>query len=370
SVQVGKDFTCALLTNGSVRCWGHNNHGQLGIGSKEDQHRPVTVQRLSHIKDIGLGAQHACAVAEDGSVYCWGANGFGQIGDGSLRERLSPVRINLPGPATHVTGGVYHTCARLQNGQVWCWGSNSQGELGNPSADVWSKVPVRVQGLNGPASDVDAGGLTTCAVVRGGVRCWGFNMYGQVGDGTYRSRATPVPVVGVNAGAKRVHVAFDHVCVQMDAAHGDRVLCWGSDAYGQLGRRRDLRWTRPIPLGETPPPYVQSDHTTGRVGSVFTLVGANFPTSAHGRVIINGRTVLTSLPVGESGQVRFFVNSQGADPGDYVVVVQVGSKRAAVVLRLTRTGVKYPGEGGGITVRVPSHSARHFHRQHMPHVVR
>ncbi len=191
AVRVGKDFSCALLTNGTVTCWGHNNRGQLGVGSHEDHHLPVAVTALGPAKSIGVGARHACAVLTNGSVYCWGANTFGQIGDGSTQERTSPVRVNLPAPARSVTAGDDHTCALLQNGQVWCWGTNGQGQLGHPSVGWESDRPVQVQNLGGAATALDAGGYTTCAVVGGGVRCWGWNAYGQVGDGTYWTRTLP-----------------------------------------------------------------------------------------------------------------------------------------------------------------------------------
>ncbi len=365
-VRVGSDFSCALLTDGTVRCWGHNDRGQLGIGSNEDQHLPVTVHSIGTARDIGVGAHHACAVLTNGSVYCWGANDFGQIGDGTTQEWTAPVRVNLPAAGRSVTAGSDHTCALLQNGQVWCWGTNGQGQLGNPGAGWGSETPVQVQNLGGAATSLDAGGYTTCVVVGGGVRCWGWNMYGQAGDGTYRTRFSPVSVEGLEAGVQGVSVAFDHVCARMDAGHGGGVMCWGSDAYGQLGRYRDLRWTWPIPLGETPAPYLQSNYSVGKVGSVFTLAGANFPATAEGDVAINGHTVLTSLPVGESGQVRFFVDTQGADPGDYFVTVVAGDKQGKTVLRVVPGGTRYPPEGDGLTVRVPAHSASRALRSYLP----
>ncbi len=370
AVRVGREFSCALRSDGVVRCWGRNRHGQLGNGSTQDAHTPVTVALPASAKAVGLGAQHACAVLTNGDLYCWGANPYGQVGDGTDQDRPQPVRVNLPAKATDVRAGDFHTCALLENGQMWCWGGNSQGQLGVPGAGGESRHPVRVQNLSGAVVALDAGGDSTCAVVNGGVRCWGSNFYGQVGDGTYHMRWTPTQVVGLAAGVRDVSVAWDHVCALSDASSGGRVLCWGSDAFGQLGRHRDVRWTRPVPLGETPPPYLQPNHATGRVGSVFTLVGANFPATPQGHVIINGHPVLTSFTVGQSGQVRFFVDSQGAAPGDYLIVLQAGGKQAAVVLRLTSAGTVYPKEGDGTTVHIPARSAQHIRRMYAPRVIR
>ena len=370
AVRVGQAFSCALLASGAVRCWGHNSRGQLGIGSKQDSHLPVTVHPLGSAKNIGAGANHACAVLTNGNVYCWGANDFGQIGDGTTHDRVTPVRVNLPGAAESVAAGDYHTCARLQNGQVWCWGANGQGQLGNPNAGWGSERPVQVQNLGGAATALDAGGYTTCAVVGSGLRCWGENMYGQDGDGSYRAHSRPVSVAGLAGGVQDVRVSFDHACAQMDAGHGGRLMCWGSDAYGQLGRHRDLRWPWPIPLGETPHPLLQPNHGAGRAGSVFTLVGANLPTTTGGRISINGHTVFTSLVVDESDQVRFFVDTQGAAPGDYFVTVVAGGKQAAAVLRVMSGGTRYAREGDGLVVHIPAHAARHVHRSYMPGLVR
>ena len=359
AVRVGDDFSCALLTNGSVRCWGRNNHGQLGVGSTDDSRLPATVILPAAAQAIGAGGQHACAVLTSGDVYCWGENASGQIGDGGQQDRLTPVRVNLSGSAVEIAAGDDHTCARLENGQVWCWGANYQGQLGNPDAGGESVTPIRVSALSAAATALNAGGETTCAVVDGGAFCWGLNLYGQVGDGSYRNQLAPVPVMGLAAGVQDMSVAFDHVCAQMDDAHGGGVMCWGSDAYGQLGRGRDLRWTLPQPLGETPSPYLLPNHEEGKVGSVFTMVGANFPPTVQGEIYVNGRLVSSSLVIDESGQVRFFVDSQDAEPGNYLITVKVEGKEGSGEIRVLADGIPYPQEGGGLTITISAHATQH-----------
>ncbi len=368
-VRVGGEFSCALRSDGVVRCWGRNRHGQLGNGTTQDAHTPVTVALPAGARTIGLGEQHACAVLIDGDLYCWGANPYGQVGDGTDQERHQPVQIDLPAKAMDVRAGDFHTCALLENGQVWCWGSNGQGQLGAPDAGQESRRPVRVRNLGGAAAALDAGGDSTCAVVAGGVRCWGSNIYGQVGDGTYWMRGTPTQVTGLAAGMRDVTVAWDHVCALLDASLGGRVLCWGSDAFGQLGRRRDLRWTRPVPLGETPSPYLIANHLAGRQGSVFTFVGANFPATT-GHILINGQETSTSLIVGESGQVRFFVDTRNAEPGDYFITLRAGGKEASAIIQVCGQGPLYPAEGGGTVVSIPAHSAIQAQRMYIPWVRR
>ena len=106
------------------------------------------------------------------------------------------------------------------------------------------------------------------------------------------------------------------------------------------------------------------------MGSVFTLVAANMPATDHGRITVNGRTLSTSLVVGTGGQVRFFVDTRNADPGDYFVTVQAGSRAASAVLRVTRQGPLLTAEGSGLTVHLPAHSARHARRTYYPEVIR
>ncbi len=370
AVRVGGDFSCALRTDGVVRCWGRNHHGQLGNNTTTNSLRPVTVLLSDKATALTAGEHHACAVLADGSVYCWGQNASGQVGDGSTQDRTHPVRVHLETRAIDVRAGESHTCALLTNGRMWCWGENVFGQLGNPSAGWQRPSPVLVQNLGGNVSTLDAGGGSTCAVVSGGLYCWGNNTYGQVGDGSYQRRSLPTPVTGLAAGVKTVRVAWDHACARLDAAHGGHVMCWGSDLFGQLGRARDVRWPRPVPLVETPPPYLMAVPVSGRVGSVFTITGANVPATEHGRVMVNGHVLTSSLEVNAGGQVRFFVDSRNASPGDYFVTLQAGGKQATVVLRVRQTGPVRAAQGGGTTFVIPGHSAQHARRAYIPRVVR
>ena len=363
-VAVGYDFSCALLSNGTVKCWGHNDHGQLGNGTNQDSLLPTSVSLPGGAKAVAAGGIHACAILNNGDLYCWGFNGVGEIGDGTIQDHPAPVHINFNVPAAKVTAGKQHTCALLENGQIWCWGDNSFGQLGNPNVSApsfVSLVPVQVEGLNGPASDVDAGDYNTCAIVEGGLYCWGNNVAGQIGDGSYHLRSSPTKVMGLTEGVDKVSVGNWHTCALMDESHGGGLLCWGSDILGNLGRNRDLWWTKPISLlPGTPSPYLMTDRRCGKVGSVFSILGVNFPYSNEGKVKINGQTVSSSLSIGEGGQTRLYFDTQGADPGDYLLTIESGGKQANTIFHLLSQGEIHPKEGGGFTVEAPPHSARRF----------
>jgi alpha-tubulin suppressor-like RCC1 family protein len=181
---------------------------------------------------VGPGYYHTCATMTDGRVRCWGRNNFGQLGNGTTSTATSNPAVTVTGIATamEVVSGEYHTCARLRDGTVQCWGYNLYGRLGD-STTTNSSTPVAVSGLSS-VSQVTAGASFNCALrTDGTVRCWGYNGYGQLGDNSVSSRSTPVTVSGL-FNATAVSAGERHTC----ALRADRtVWCWGDNFYGQLG---------------------------------------------------------------------------------------------------------------------------------------
>jgi alpha-tubulin suppressor-like RCC1 family protein len=229
--------TCALLDTGGVECWGENIHGELGDGTTRERHTPVPVSGLSSgvsaiALEIGRGFPYTCALLDSGGVKCWGDNIFGELGDGTTTERHTPVAV--AGLSTGVQGlaaGGDHACALLSSGGVKCWGANGFGQLGDGTT-TFRRTPVAVSGLSGVQA-ISAGDSHTCALLDGGgVVCWGENESGQLGDGTTTDRHTPVAVSGLSSGVDGIAAGSDYSCALL-AAGGFK--CWGSNAYGQLG---------------------------------------------------------------------------------------------------------------------------------------
>ena len=234
-VAVGWSATCALSwPMGGIQCWGLNSSGQLGNGSSDDSPSPADVSGLQSGRiDIAVGGGHACALSGTGGVKCWGRNDRGQLGNGTDVERETPVDvIGLPEQVVAVAAGKDHTCALTVQGGVKCWGSNAFGQLGDGS-DGDSARPVDVSGLSEGVSDISAGGDHTCALERdGGMKCWGSNKYGQLGDGTQEDRREPVNVNGLTADVNFISAGGYHTCAVYAGAD---LMCWGWNAYGQLG---------------------------------------------------------------------------------------------------------------------------------------
>jgi alpha-tubulin suppressor-like RCC1 family protein len=234
ALAAGDAYTCALTDNHGVLCWGNGSDGQLGNGLYSSSNVPVDVAELSSgVTAMAAGYAHACAVTNSGGVMCWGNNAYGQLWDGTTTNRSTPVDvIGLASGVVALTAGGDHTCALMVLGGVKCWGENSLGQLGD-GIFTDSSTPVDVTELSSGVGALAAGYYHTCAVTAsGGVKCWGANQYGQLGDGTPWSRITPVDVVGLSKGVTALAAGYEHTCA-LTTSSG--LKCWGDNEYGQLG---------------------------------------------------------------------------------------------------------------------------------------
>lgn len=232
-VSAGFGHTC-WTGKGGLKCWGDNRHGELGNGTMVRQGHPTDVKGVvTHPLQVVSGYSHTCALLEGGRMKCWGDNRYGQLGDGSQVNSITPVQVSgMLGGVIQIAAGQYHTCAVLSGGAVKCWGSNRRGQLGNDQVKP-SALPVQVQGLEKGVIHVAAGAAHTCAVIEGGgVKCWGYNTTGQLGDGSLSDRLVPSDVAGIASGASMVALGGYHSCAVM-AAGG--MKCWGNNGLGQLG---------------------------------------------------------------------------------------------------------------------------------------
>jgi alpha-tubulin suppressor-like RCC1 family protein len=248
--------TCALLSGGAVKCWGDNTFGQLGDGTETDRTKPIAVSGVSSgVQAIALGDSHTCALLSSGGVKCWGYNGSGELGDGTRDQRDTPTEVaGLSSGVQAITAGSDHTCALTSGGAVKCWGSNGFGQLGDGTTTDRS-VPTAVSGLSGVTAIVGGGDDPefnghTCALLNdGGIRCWGSNEYGQLGDRTETDRHRPVAVSGLTDHASAITAGSDHTCA-LSTVGG--VECWGNGSFGALGRGNDENSSTPVGVSTLP----------------------------------------------------------------------------------------------------------------------
>ncbi|MSP23836.1 MAG: hypothetical protein EXR75_01460 [Myxococcales bacterium] len=236
-VAAGEFHTCAFSNSrsgqfvGSVKCWGANGSGQLGLGDANNRgDDPGEMNLLPNVelggdfvaKAVVAGDYHTCALSVTGSVKCWGSGAAGQLGTGAksakgnmprqMGDALWPIDLHKSVPASAIAAGGQHTCAILTGGSVKCWGSNDKGQLGHGDIkyrgddenEMGANLPVTNLGTDAMDEDqpatavaIVAGTQHTCALLKDGrVKCWGFNEMGQLGLGDVLARGDEMDEMG------------------------------------------------------------------------------------------------------------------------------------------------------------------------------
>ncbi len=234
-LSVGGYHTCARKADNTVVCWGYNQYGQLGNGTPgASVVTPTLVPGLTNAVELSAGSYHTCARKADNTVVCWGSNGNGQLGNGTLGDSLvTPTLIPGLTNAVELSAGYFHTCARKADNTVFCWGYNGYGQVGNGTTSPSVITPTLVLGLTDTV-ELSAAGYHTCTrKADNTVFCWGYNQYGQLGNGTTAtSVVTPTLVPGLTNTVELSAGAAYHTCVRKA---DNTVFCWGNNQNGQLG---------------------------------------------------------------------------------------------------------------------------------------
>ena len=290
-VSAGDAHTCALLTNGSVRCWGYGAEGRLGYGNVDiigDGETPASAGNVDvgdKVKQISAGYAHTCALLTNGNVRCWGygANGrlgYGNtsdIGDNETPESAGDVNIGSL-QAEYVSVGNSHSCALLTNGNVRCWGSGAEGRLGYGNVDDIGDNETPASAGNVDVGDkvkqIRTGSDHSCALLtNGNVRCWGSGAEGRLGYsnvGNIGDTETPESAGDVNIGslqAEYVSVGNDHSCALLTNGN---VRCWGSGAEGRLG------YGNVDNIGDTETPESAGNVNIGSQQAEYVFVGTGY----------------------------------------------------------------------------------------------
>ncbi len=204
-IDAGGAHTCAITMDGNAYCWGENGYGQIGDGTTGDVKTvPVLVKGLTAVKDINAGMHHTCAVLKNGLGYCWGTNEHWQIGigtNGAFGSGDYPTPVKIGGINwTHISAAQSHTCIITGDGALGCWGANGLGgALGLGPSDGKEvpynlAIPTEIKGIKNLVALSGGLQLHTCAqTASDDVYCWGWNHYGQCGNGDTQSKAQPTP---------------------------------------------------------------------------------------------------------------------------------------------------------------------------------
>lgn len=250
AIASGRLHSCAALAQGGVKCWGYNNVGQLGTGTRTNANVPTAVSGLTDtVVSMAAGDSHTCAATVQRTVYCWGSNGnsldpYGRLGQGGngYTPAISATPLIVPGlEAVKLAAGSDHTCAQTASGGAVCWGRSNNGQTGTGSGVVTTS-PRQVVGLTSGVVDISAGQLFSCAkLVDGSFKCWGSNNTGQLGigsiSGAQDKRDTPVTVTVAPSGTKSLSHGLQTTCA---VTSGSEAWCWGDGYNGKLGNGSNI----------------------------------------------------------------------------------------------------------------------------------
>ncbi len=247
-VETNWKHTCGVsYPDDRVYCWGENLDGELGDGTRTRRLKPTLVASTLRFRRVSAGWSHSCGVTADDRMFCWGLNSLGQIGDSSTAaRRLKPARVGRTRDWHDVDAGGFHTCAVTTADRAYCWGNGTKGELGTGQQAVSFWPRAVAGGLR--FHRVSAGYTHTCGESTGDRSyCWGDGSLGQSGAGfIVDNPLTPIAVVGGHA-FKQVSTGSTHTCGRTIAGVA---YCWGYNAYGQLGDGTIIDRLAPVPVAD------------------------------------------------------------------------------------------------------------------------
>ncbi|HEX4459803.1 MAG TPA: hypothetical protein VIA18_17615 [Polyangia bacterium] len=248
AIALGDNHGCALESNGTIWCWGTNDHGQLGDGTTTT--RPAAVQvvdnngvAFSDFVAVTAGANHTCGLTNNGVARCWGDGTDGELGVGTnLAVNSVPASVGIQ-PIGSIAAGGRHTCASIGSGGmsgaflVWCWGANDAGQIASPSNPSGKNMPVAAVDKAGVQllGTTLTGGLShTCMLKMDGTTwCWGSDTMGELGDGASAASSAPVQVAVIGTHATALAAGSHFTCALLDDGTVD---CFGQNDRAQSGQ--------------------------------------------------------------------------------------------------------------------------------------
>lgn len=229
-LSAGFAYVLGIKQDGTLWAWGHNFYGQLGDGSTSQSTIPIQIGSDTWLH-VSAGYSHSLGIKSDGTLWAWGRNHKGQLGDNSINEQHAPIQIGVASDwATCASGINSFSLAIKENGTLWGWGYNIRGQLGNGTVDD-SLIPLQ-SGSDADWQQVVVGGSYALAIkTTGTLWGWGHNLSGSVGDGSTTERHSPVQV-GTGDTWVDISAGFYH---SLGRKSDGSLWGWGDNGYGQLG---------------------------------------------------------------------------------------------------------------------------------------
>jgi alpha-tubulin suppressor-like RCC1 family protein len=310
SLTAGLLHTCGLRTDGGIYCWGLNEKGQIGNNTLVNATTPTLVLGGHKFITVSAGYQHTCGLRADGAAMCWGDNEDGQIGDNTLTLRRTPVLVSGDHKFLEVRAGTYFSCGLLTDGSAMCWGVNDFGQLGDGTLTNRSQ-PVAVLGGH-KYSLIQTGIEHTCGIrTDSSVLCWGRNELGQVGDNATARRPSPTVTFGGSGWSYIASKESHHSCgIKSTGA----ILCWGYNQYGQIGDGTTVNKLIPTHINLSMMDFDKVSYHFADDGVACTAGNAGTVRyhATNGIQICNGATYGPLLATGSfTGQHNYYGNLEG-----------------------------------------------------------
>ena len=324
-LSAGGSHTCAILTDGTLWCWGLNDRGQLGLGDTTDRSSPTRVGSATNWRSVSAGHNSStCAVNISNQLFCWGFNLSGQTGVSSATASVtSPTQVTALGTTVEsVSTGANTTCVVTTSGAIRCWGSNTYGQLGTAvTLGQSTTTPTAINNLTGTFTSVSAGDFGVCAMKSDkSIHCWGSDLWGQRGDDAAQTAddAAPTRISSVTTASTLIAGPSSN-CMIADFSSG--VLCWGRNDGNYLNTTSGINMYTVV-LATASPFFVNSSNVAARgfsIGSNFACMLKN----ADASIVCGGSNSMSGI--GTTGQVSL------APSGTGFLVMTTGSTHGCAI---------------------------------------